>query len=120
MWKVSLESLGEEATQLLEMLALLDPDGIPEGLLRNKSRAINEKPRVLSEIAKYRKGVSQLRRHSLIEMDVRLHILSIHRLVQEATIPDGELSKLRSVFNEASEYISQCFPRQIGGASIGV
>ncbi len=118
MWKVSLESLGEEATQLLEMLALLDPDGIPEGLLRDQGRAINEKPRILSEPAKYRKGVSQLRRHSLIEKDVRLHTLSIHRLVQEATIRDWEISKLQYVFNAASECVSQCFPRQIGGASM--
>lgn len=118
LWKVSFESLGKEATQLLEMLALLDPDSIPEGLLRDESKAINEKPRLSSEAAKYRKAVSQLRRHALIAKDVRLRTLSIHRLVQEATTRDWESSKLQSVFSAVSQRVSECFPRQIGGASM--
>lgn len=118
LWKVSFESLGKEAKELLEMVALLDPDSIPESLLRDGSKAIDEKPRLSIEAANYRKAVSQLRRHALVTKDVRLHTLSIHRLIQEAITRDWETSKFQSVFNAVSQRVSHCFPRQICGASM--
>ncbi|CAL8577786.1 hypothetical protein XPA_003602 [Xanthoria parietina] len=118
LWKVSFESLGKEAKELLEMVALLDPDSIPESLLRDESKAIDEEPRLSIEAANYRKAVSQLQRQALVAKDVRLRTLSIHRLVQEAITRDWETSKLQSVFNAVSQRVSQYFPRQIGGASM--
>ncbi|KAI4105541.1 MAG: hypothetical protein LQ339_003383 [Xanthoria mediterranea] len=113
LWKVSFESLGKEAKELLEMVALLDPDSIPESLFRDESKAIDEEPRLSIEAANYRKAVSQLRRQALVAKDVRLRTLSIHRLVQEAITRDWETSKLQSVFNAVSQRVS-VFPKTDG------
>lgn len=59
LYEVSTEALGKGATQLLELISLLDPDNIPGNLLRDGSSVITDQIDALRDPASYQKVVSE-------------------------------------------------------------
>jgi tetratricopeptide (TPR) repeat protein len=120
-WALSFSKLRDQpASRLLGILALLDPDVIPEDLLRRHAydpELIDIKP--LADPATYGIAVALLRRHALVKSNKQLKELSIHRLVQDASIRYcQENGLLQIAFEDAMECLSRVYPRQQQGHSM--
>jgi NB-ARC domain len=105
----ALEKLGASSAILLEILSLLDPDGIPETILESKISNTELCDYPQTEIA-YHEARTVLLQSSLIARDRIARRITIHRLVQ-----DGARSKMTSqrfslVFNLAVNLLSAVWP----------
>ena len=105
-----------EASYLLEIAALLDPDDFPDDLLSVHAASIAIKDGVNLEKASYRNVISELRRHALLENDATQNVLS--RLVQEAMRRQWTPRQMQLIFDKAATCLSKAFPRQITGQSM--
>ncbi|KAF4546383.1 Nb-arc and tpr domain protein [Lasiodiplodia theobromae] len=127
-WDVSLNKLREsapDAIDLLDILALLDPNGISIQILmhfrkppaKKMCRCISERPSHLSSRAR-------LRRLGLIDFDEsrstggQEQVIMIHRLVQDAAKRRWNDSERQRAFECACYCMSEVFPRQIKGQSM--
>ncbi|KAI4678076.1 uncharacterized protein J4E88_006594 [Alternaria novae-zelandiae] len=96
------------AKSLLDVLSLLDPDGIPEAMLKQYSIvAIEGYP--TSDTA-YAKARRELIRSSLIQRDNSLRNVMIHRLVTAYTQSKMSDARYREVFSAATRLLAQIWP----------
>ena len=115
-WQEELDSLSMEASYLLEIAALLDPDDFPDDLLsvHVASVAVQDGVNLAKDI--YRNVIRELRRLGLLENDASKNVLS--RLVQEAMRRQWTNGQMQLIFDRAATCLSKAFPRQIKGQSM--
>jgi tetratricopeptide (TPR) repeat protein len=91
-WSISFEQVEQEcpaAAELLRLCAFLDPDAIPEAIIREGSTFLGS---ILASLATdpllLNEAIQTLRRYSLIKRDPEAKVLNMHRLVQ-VVLKDG-------------------------------
>lgn len=105
-WSLNLSQVGSSETQLLEILAILDPDAIPESLVLG----IFDNSQVEARNLVLLDALRKLRPFSFVQRSKGY--LSIHRLVQEVLIDIMSPEKFAIAFNLALRLIEDVFPRQ--------
>jgi tetratricopeptide (TPR) repeat protein len=78
-WQTTVDQLGEPARRLLQRLAWLAPEPVPESLLDVPVPSAND------EDGGFRDALSELESYSLVVRTADAPVFSIHRLVQEVT-----------------------------------
>ncbi|KAI8660068.1 NB-ARC domain-containing protein [Fusarium keratoplasticum] len=124
-WNLSLSRLASEspeASALLDLVSLLDPDTIPLELISHFHATDDDVPSVLSKAPVQRRAINTLVFQSLLEehnADGK-HPLRIHRMTQTATRRRWMLDpKLRGeAFSNALLCICKAYPRQEKGGSM--
>jgi hypothetical protein len=94
---------------LLEVLALLDPDGIPEYILDNNKASSNflEYPQ---DDTGYQESRAELLQSSLISRERNTKKIVIHRLIQDAARAKMSDSRFNKVFSFAFCLVSSVWP----------
>ena len=115
-WQEEFDSLSMEASYLLEIAALLDPDDFPDDILSVHATSVAVQDGVNLEKASYRNVISELRRHAILENDATKNVLS--RPVQEEMRRQWTPGQMQLIFDRAATCISKAFPRQIKGQSM--
>ena len=115
-WQEEFDSLSKEASYLVEIAALLDPDNFPDDLLSTHAVTVAIQDGVNLEKASYRNVISELRRHAILENDATKNVLP--RMVQEAMIRQWTPGQMQLIFDRAATCLSNAFPRQIKGQSM--
>ncbi|OJD37205.1 nb-arc and tpr domain protein [Diplodia corticola] len=117
-WDISMsrvESANKDSRHLLQLLALLDPDGIPESLLTGSDRQ-----RVGSSFARlqylenkmvYLDTTRPLLQQSLISKDKSRRVVSMHRLVGAITLNKMTQEDRQARFDEAVELLYRVYPQ---------
>ena len=120
-WKISLKKLSENAKSMLEILSCLDPDGVPESLLREGSKGHAELS-FLSGTLPFTDAVAELLRNGLISKTVtqvqttgttlsrRTRSLAVHRLVQETVFHQQFGSAQSTTFSRAVDLCLTVYP----------
>lgn len=121
-WRISIKTLDQNSNTLLSILACLDPDGIPETLLREGSKN-NPDLEFLAETVSYFEATSELQRNGLVtktSTQVRttgatqnrrpIRALSVHRLVQETVFHQQSAEDQNVTFSRAVTLCLQVFP----------
>jgi hypothetical protein len=105
----ALEKLNKSSSILLDVLSLLDPDGISEVILESPlSRAdLEDYPRTP---AAYQDARTELLRSSLIARDRTSNRITIHRLVQDGARAKMTAERFESVFALTSELLCLAWP----------
>jgi hypothetical protein len=101
------EKLGSQATKVLDVFSLLDPDRIQEEML---SREVLD---VTSDVHRL-VAIKDLRRMALLNENTEKHTVSVHRLVQDAVLRKLGLSETRAntAFTIAVSLLRKVFPIQ--------
>lgn len=94
----ALDDLDPSALSLLNVLSMLEPDCIQEGILDGEVPGLEETPDYPCHLKEYHAALSRLLQSSLVQRDASRREIRIHRLVQEAArarMKDnaGELAK---------------------------
>ncbi|KAJ8133393.1 hypothetical protein O1611_g240 [Lasiodiplodia mahajangana] len=121
-WRISIGRLTPESTALLSILSCLDPDGVPEAMIRDGTKG-SQSLRFLSNASSYTKVTKELLRNGLIWMRkdqsvVQTHSInpkpirnvSLHRLIQETVFHQQSLSERNETFSRAVEICLNAFP----------
>lgn len=121
-WKISLKKLSDNATSLLKILSCLDPDGVPEDLLRKGSKRFAHL-RYLSSTISFVDAVGELMRNGLISKNLTkteaggfalskkaTRSLVVHRLVQETVFHQQEAASQSATFSDAVDLCLELFP----------
>lgn len=108
-WEANISGLSENAKFLIEVLSFLDSDSIPESLFKLSSDTPS-RAETLSDLKTYLLSVKGLLEFSLIHR--YQGNLSLHRLVQEATLDQMDEHARQKIFETAVEYVWKAFPRQ--------
>ncbi|KAF2437990.1 TPR-like protein [Karstenula rhodostoma CBS 690.94] len=110
-WDVSFCSLSDESRMLLDLMFFMDPDGIPEKVF-HLAKALPQYPDVsfLTSKVRYIAAISRLSRRSLIERNVPLQLLSLHRLLQLELTRSWTTDRRQLCFNIASSILECAFP----------
>ena len=85
-WEVSLSRLSGLSSTLQKLLAFLDPDRIPESLLKPDGWVPQGELEFLSDDMDFLDAAEELLRSALIERSPEDETLSVHRLVQSTVI----------------------------------
>lgn len=119
-WSSTFKELKDTpAARLLGILALLDPDSIPEDLLDGFARSTSEDIPPLKNTATYQLATASLQRHALMREDKEKGTISIQRPVQEANIRYLQSTdQLQQAFEDATTCLSRVYPRQKKGGSM--
>ena len=120
-WTVSIEGLNTRSQELLGILSFMDPVSIPNELVRGYAVFKSEKKTIpcLTDLATFAASFGPLHRYSLASRNNKDRIISIHGLVQEATIRHLESRKmLNETFQQSLACVSRLFPRQVHGESM--
>lgn len=122
-WNLSLTQLSEhnaEASELLDLLSLLDPDRIPLELVLHSGKKDATVPAVLSNYGRQQRAVSNLEYKSLLEKFKTQPTLRVHRMTQTAVrnrwAAKPELEA--RAFRNATFCITEVYPKQIMGGSM--
>ncbi len=99
-WQTSVEQLTEAGRHLLERLAWLAPDQVPEFLL--------DVP-IAGEIADQREALLDLAAYSLVTRDPEQERFAAHRLVQDATRRSLDAAASRLRLGEALGWVNDAF-----------
>jgi hypothetical protein len=124
-WEMSFSRLTESCRYVLEILAFLDPDGVPQELLRcgaleKPQRSLEyidceqqERLRSLTDEESFEVIIQTLRRQSLIRINPESRCLAIHRLLQENAFErlDTDKGRKRTAFADTLFLLSQCQPQ---------
>lgn len=121
-WKISLKKLSDNAASLLAILSCLDPDGIPESLLREGSKG-HPDLLYLSRTVSFIDVVSELMRNGLISKNITqvqtggaslnrrgTRSLAVHRLVQETVFHQQDKAAQNSTFSSAVKLCLTVYP----------
>ncbi|KAL8327943.1 hypothetical protein RB597_003991 [Gaeumannomyces tritici] len=119
-WTVwALESL-KHGRSLLEVLSMLDPNGILEGLLTNEAA----KPVQLKTFPKtpteYQKARTELLQSSLISKDNSSKRIVIHRLIQDTARSKMTTAQFNETFDASLHLVSSMWPYEKFGWRHGV
>lgn len=119
-WALSFSKLRDQpSARILGIVALLDPDKIPEKVLRGYAESESTLIPSLEDTGTYGIAIALLRRRALIQWNKRDRTLSIHRLVQDASIRNLQSTgKLQIAFQDAVQCLSRLYPRQQQGRSM--
>ncbi|KAF2702778.1 hypothetical protein K504DRAFT_496092 [Pleomassaria siparia CBS 279.74] len=119
-WDFSFSQLKDSsAERLLGILSLLDADKIPAQLLRDYAKSNLTDIVPLESDDEYRLALVALRNHALVKRDERVGTLSVHRLVQNATVRKLQAAaKIQQAFEDTIRCLSRQFPRQKQGHSM--
>ncbi|KNG83907.1 hypothetical protein ANOM_008130 [Aspergillus nomiae NRRL 13137] len=116
-WKLALEKLTGNAAVLQRLLAFLDPEAIDETILCNAASALsNQTPfnnsslMFLSDPIDFEDAKAELLRAALIDRDPRTKSISVHRLIQQATLSGLSPSDKAHYFDLCSQLLCQAFP----------
>lgn len=113
-WKHILSILSQHSSRLLNVLSLLNPDGIPTELFpRQHIVSQDESFRFLSHGLGYLDARAELMKYELITKDDK--IISIHRVVQSTRLKMISSSERNEAFDVALSTLRDCFPRQAHG-----
>ncbi|KAF2489451.1 hypothetical protein BU16DRAFT_598496 [Lophium mytilinum] len=99
------EKLGSEASALLDVLSLFDPDKIPEQMLSKESLgAVSDVHRLVA--------ISDLRSMTLLSDNPENNTVSVHRLVRDAALRKIKSSQVKAntAFNTAIFLLRKVFP----------
>ena len=105
-----------EASYLLEIAVLLDPDDFPEDLLFVHAASVAIQDGVNLDKAIYRNAISELRRQALLDNHATKNVLS--GLVQEEMRRQTTPGHMQLIFDRAATCLSDAFPRQSKGQSM--
>lgn len=107
----SLDRLSKKTMVLLQVICLLDPDGIPEHVLLDGIGAISFDgyPQTRGE---YYTARAELLASSLVDRNIEQERLFIHRLVQETAKETMSAHALRDAYLAASSLIAIAWPFQ--------
>lgn len=121
-WKISLRKLSQQAASLLAILSCLDPDGVPEILLRKGSRGHAEL-QYLSDTVPFVDAVGELLRNGLVSKNTTqvqtagrtlnrrgTRSLAVHRLVQETVFHNQDETAQSEVFSNAVDLCLTVYP----------
>ena len=105
----ALDQLDERSTGLLEVISLLDPDGIPEELLTKgaESKQLAHYPSTDDD---YETSRIDLTRRSLISRNKEAQQLRVHRLTQDTVRAKMGFERLQSVFSYTTTLVSAIWP----------
>lgn len=110
-----------EARELLEMLALLDPDCVAEALLmQGASKMPASALPCLQDVGKYNEAIGILRKRSLLKKDRHTRQLSIHRMVRWAIFRKWTKEDSQMAFDRVIKLLGAVFPRQVKGQTLTV
>ena len=104
---------------LLNVLSMLDPDGIPEAIPSNLKREL-DLPNFPKTLGEYEIAKKELLSCSLVTINNREQRLFIHRLVQEVTRARMTLTELRRTFMACVKLISSIWPFEDFGWRHGI
>ena len=105
----ALERLSRETSSLLDVISLLDPDGIPEQILTQGAGDISLEayPKIDKD---YEEARADLTKRSLVTRNKKEHELRIHRLTQDAARAKMDPKYLEMVFNATIMLVSAAWP----------
>ncbi|KIX10281.1 uncharacterized protein Z518_01363 [Rhinocladiella mackenziei CBS 650.93] len=112
------DSLGK-GTNLLSVLSMLDPDGIPENLFLDKP-AESDHPDLVELKRDYKTAKNELLARSLMTESKREKKIFVHRLVQDVSRTRMTTSEMRSVFLTCVRLISSKWPFESLGWRHGI
>jgi tetratricopeptide (TPR) repeat protein len=101
------------AVDLLDLCAFLGPDDIPLRMLSEGKEYLPERlGEAVGDELEMNEAIGALRRYSLVEVDVEIESLSVHRLVQ-AVVRDGSTEEESKVWAEAAvDVVNMVFPQE--------
>jgi hypothetical protein len=102
------DSLGE-GTSLLNVLSMLDPDGIPENLFEHDGQ-VTKQPEIDELKRQYKDARRELLARSLVTGNKRDKKLFVHRLVQDVLRNRMSMSEMRQVFLKCVRLVSSKWP----------
>jgi hypothetical protein len=105
----ALEKLNKNSAILLDVLSLLDPDGIPEFFLENFLSQIDVEDYPRTSVA-YQDARTELLRSSLVSRDRSANRITIHRLVQDGARAKLTDERLEQVFSLTSRLLFLAWP----------
>lgn len=110
----ALNRLSVETRALLQVISLLDPDQIHEQILTEGGAVVtmNEYPRNLGGYYKARAQLLKSSLVSLVKLSEDETALSVHRVVQDATRADMNVTQVPTIFHAAVTLISKIWPFQ--------
>ena len=113
-WSLSFEQVEQEdtaAAELLRLCAYLDPDAIPEEMMRDGASELGPVLRpVAADPLLLNDAIQTLRRYSLIKRDAESRLLNLHRLVQ-VVLKDGLDAVTQHQYAERTvRMVSRAFP----------
>ncbi|KAI5778352.1 hypothetical protein EDC01DRAFT_371162 [Geopyxis carbonaria] len=110
-WKVQFDRLDENARYLLGVIALMNPEAIPEKLF---SGASSHRFAIFKSPSKYHAAVDNLQKYSLITRDGIEETLSIHRLVRKRALLylNSEGCDLQSTVDYAISALRRVYPQR--------
>lgn len=94
------EKLKPQARQLLELITFLDPDGIGEDLLMAASAELFSCGSRQFKKTDYIEARAELLQSSLIQRDKKKQHVSVHRMVQDATVATMDTATKRAMFDQ--------------------
>lgn len=94
------EKLKPQARQLLELIAFLDPDSIGEDLLMAASVELFSGSATQFRKTDYLDARADLLQSSLVQRDKQKQRISVHRMVQDATVATMDAAKKRVLFDQ--------------------
>jgi hypothetical protein len=109
----ALEKLNKGSSILLDVLSVLDPDGIPEQILTgsmsqlDEANIVDDYPRTLEG---YQDARTELLRSSLIARDRGANRITIHRLVQDGARAKMTDARFEEVFALTSKLLYAAWP----------
>jgi len=116
-WELAFHRLSDDSQKLLNLIAFLDPDAIPEDIFIGPQKQESEKSGwEYWDIQRFNEAVRILRERHLVERDVGPtgSCLRTHRALQRDILQrlDGDIDFRQQVFNEAVEIVRKAFPYQ--------
>lgn len=111
-WEMSLSVLPQDSLDMLDLLAVLDPDVIPAGLFR-KFGHHSPLSAFLEDDKRYMNARASLADQSLIDVNIIEESISLHRFFQDATFQHLKVqeSRLREVFCAVTEMVDHAIPQ---------
>ncbi|KAF2175362.1 hypothetical protein K469DRAFT_611004 [Zopfia rhizophila CBS 207.26] len=113
-WDLALSDISEGGHQLLNILAFLNPDAVPEVIFLGENDFLGLGGDSEARVSALRAVVYGLREHHLIERDFSddISVLRIHRVLQSSILRRlNEAGKLQETFEKAFEAVRQIFPK---------
>lgn len=123
-WDLSLRDLDLDSQNLLEIVSLLDPDGIPEDIIRTGSKAFPPGTLPgLQDASLYNISIGLLHRRMILDKSRRSGqsgTLSIHRMIQWAVRRKWDNEKWTVTFKRVCTLLFYVYPKQVEGESLSV
>jgi hypothetical protein len=110
-WTISIASLPSESRTLLDTIFFLDPDGIPEELFKKGAKECSHTAFAhLKGPVKYLNAIAALQRRSLVQKNVALNAIGIHRIIQMEASRDWTKEIYQDRFEASVDLLNAVFP----------